>query len=978
MLQIEHILECINGLIGPNYTKLYEEKLKVLEKEPGYGAFLATIAANSSQGLDVFVRQMACILLKGFIKNSWDSISDDEKTKIKSILPPCLSDPSHKIRTAMAMCIGRIGSYDWPERWPTLVDELIGCIRPQQTEAGEHLLNGAIQCLEILCDPEYLDEDQTKKMIEIVFPRTVGYMVLMDKKLSVAISPSIDTWIKIFTRFLSKRIEVRGSDKTINEEFTILAGILEILTTLFTDLPKRMSRYVEGLLPPIWNLFTSTYPLYEKSEILPDGTIPIDLDEDVTRVDFLVSQLLGDKKYRNLFEPFLNQLFYNSMLYLQMTYDLMLQWQNDTNQFLDTEDDSSFTARVVSGNLILRVCELYKEQGLKALFETIQALLQKAQDKQQNPNWWRIREASILALCITSELYANNKNKIFDVNSFLTNYLVQDFNLQGDSDQIVLLKSRSIICASKFSSYADTQISLEFFKKAIEMVGFESNPLPTKIAAIKAIGNFMSAVPMDILIQLVPPIVKSTIALLPQLTEDSLLVVLDSLIQMTKINKDITGELEPILTPSLLSTWTSYANDPQISEDIKEIFKIICTAPKSYPGIIQHLAQTFEIILKSHDQPLYLSMSESAVDILGVVISSYREAVDPNILDQLLAPLISIILTGEGSIVKAALVALQPFIYRIPPTFMVQWKHPNGYTGLQCIFLIIQKNLPVQDEFLSMNVPPLISGVILKYTDYIQQDIPKLLDLGLSTLHTCKLPSFKQALISIFARLVLLYPEQVIDYLYNIKTTNGSTALEFLLNEWNKYHEDIQDKLNLNVSVMALVKILNMNDPRIESLIIDGALIDDGLPRTRRMVSKKDLKYTRVRAIDRMINNLYDTLQLESMDQRKVKKYNPESDEEDDFDEDLYEEAQEQDGDGDDSFAPAEDYEDIIEEADALQNDSEYDLYDPISKEDPLYSLDIVKYIGTFLISLPESNPALREKVQSTVRDNIVKYMENL
>ncbi|KYQ89174.1 actin binding protein [Tieghemostelium lacteum] len=1025
MINRDVILECLNGVLGGIDVQKFQDKLDSLAKEQGFGLILTEISVGSNN-FSVDTRQLSCVILKKFIDEHWDDdsiepdennntltiiiISEQEKSRIKELLSPCLSDSSSKIRTAIAMCIGKIGCYEWPTKWPSLMDDLIKCILPPSSLNNKNLFNGALKCLEILFDPEYLEAEHLIKLVQVVFPifhqmllnlemelevhikiigifkAIVNFVTLVgayDKQFNNVFVKLLPTWVDIFTFYLSKQVSVA---EQMNELFTVQTGILEILAMLFEDtvLRKKMVKFVSKLLPPVWSLFNGSFSHYERTEILGDYTLrQLMVDKNVTRIDSLVSSLfeflvsiIDIKVYRENYQNHLQGILYNCLLYIQMSSDLVEQYENDTNQFLELEADNKYIPRIMSMQLITKIVDTFRLVGLKSLFTAIQTHFAKSEDRQ-NPNWWRYRESSIVVLYQLHDYFVASREKVFDFSQLLRVILSKDILETGDQTHLLILRGASLKCASKYSKGVAPELSLPYLTHSVEILIHQTIPLSLKVQAMEAISGFSPNVPKENLKIYIPSIIKGIIDLLPQITDLALTLALDALLSIVKVDQDITGTYEHLITPQLLRTWTAYSHDDLISQDIKEIFKLVCLCPKSYPGILQRLFETLNIILEPKTTNIYSGILESAIDILGVVMANYKDRFETIILDKLFAPLVSILMQQDNQkpVVKASLCALVPFIYRIPAQEIVNWKHPIlGYQGVMNIFVVIQKYLSDEDEFIALNVPPLITGILLRYNEYITNDVHGILTMVLNTFYKCRVPSFKQSLISIFTRLIYQHTSNVIDFLNTVPSPLGSnqTAFTFLLNEWCKYHADIQNKLDLNLSVLCFMKLYTLGDKRLDGLMVDDEVVLEGT--TRSATAKLNEKWTTCPFYIKVTRLLIATLELESMDKATLKKFQMEQykqnqTEEEDFDEDLYVDDDgddyEEDDNENDGFDDADKYD--LDGGEYDENDFDFELeeaYDPISKEDPIYHVDIAVQIKEFLHNLQNlTTPTVFEQV---------------
>ena len=92
------------------------------------------------------------MLLKQYVRVHWDGsdesfaapeVTELDKAAIKALLPRGLADPNSKVRTAVAMAIASIAHWEWPEKWPGLIEDLTRALG----SADLNLVRGSIRCL---------------------------------------------------------------------------------------------------------------------------------------------------------------------------------------------------------------------------------------------------------------------------------------------------------------------------------------------------------------------------------------------------------------------------------------------------------------------------------------------------------------------------------------------------------------------------------------------------------------------------------------------------------------------------------------------------------------------------------------------------------------------------------------------------------------------------------------------------------------
>jgi hypothetical protein len=92
---------------------------------------------------------------------------------------------------------------------------------------------------------------------------------------------------------------------------------------------------------------------------------------------------------------------------------------------------------------------------------------------------------------------------------------------------------------------------------------------PLKIGACKAICSFCPNLSKEVLAPYLPTILTGTMALAVGATQDTLHLVLDTVLVAARVDPTITAKYESTITPYLLAIWSKNSNDPLISSAIE-------------------------------------------------------------------------------------------------------------------------------------------------------------------------------------------------------------------------------------------------------------------------------------------------------------------------------------------------------------------------------------------------------------------------
>jgi exportin-2 (importin alpha re-exporter) len=101
--------------------------------------------------IDITIRTAGAIAFKNYIKRNWgrpidfpeepDRIHESDREAIKSMIVPMMLKSPVSIQKQFSDAIQIIGKYDFPKKWPQLIDEMI-----EKFQTGDfHLINGVLK-----------------------------------------------------------------------------------------------------------------------------------------------------------------------------------------------------------------------------------------------------------------------------------------------------------------------------------------------------------------------------------------------------------------------------------------------------------------------------------------------------------------------------------------------------------------------------------------------------------------------------------------------------------------------------------------------------------------------------------------------------------------------------------------------------------------------------------------------------------------
>ena len=169
------------------------------------------------------------------------------------------------------------------------------------------------------------------------------------------------------------------------------------------------------------------------------------------------------------------------------------------------------------------------------------------------------------------------------------------------------------------------------------------------------------------------------------------------------------------------------------------------------------------------------------------------------------------------------------------------WTNEEGKGGLEVCLLVIDRLLSSEmDDYAAGEVGGL-AGVLVEKAgaEQLGTFLPAILKALVFRAASTEQPGFVQSLMMVFARLTIISPKEVVDFLGGTPI-GDKTALAVILNKWLEYTSNFAGSDEIRENAMALSKIFALGDPRLNEIMVKGELIPDTSNRIKtRSRSKK-------------------------------------------------------------------------------------------------------------------------------------------
>ncbi|GMN38872.1 hypothetical protein TIFTF001_008103 [Ficus carica] len=830
---------------------------------------------------------------------------------------------------------------------PTLVPVLFPCL------------------LTIVSSTQVYDKHLRAKALSIVYSCTsmLGVMSgVYRKEASDLVVPMLKPWMDQFSVILNHPVQSEDPD-----DWSIRMEVLKCLNQFVQNFPSLAESEFTIIVGPLWQTFVTSLKVRSSiivTEDLYEGRYDSDGSEKsfdsfvIQLFEFLLT-IVGSAKFVQVVMNNIKELVYYTVAFLQITEQQAHTWLMDANQFVSDEDDATYSSRVSGALLLEEVVTVAGVEGINAILDAAKERFSESQREKAAGSavWWRLREATLFALASVSEqLLEAEDSEMISVG--LRDLLEQIITEDGGSGvhEYPFLYARIFISVAKFSSLISRNVLEHFLLATIRAIGMDLPP-PVKVGACRALSQLLPEANKGIIQSELMTLFSSLTDLLNQASDETMLLVLETIQAAIKAGHELSASIEPIISPVILNMWLSHVSDPFISIDAIEVLEALKNAPGCiHPLVSRILPYLGPILNKPQQQPDGLVAGSldlnSPTDVVKAVYDVCFDAVIRIVLQ-----------SDDHSEMQNATECLAALISGGRQD-MLSW----GDSGF-----IMRSLLDVASRLLD---PDLESSGSLFVGSYIlqlilhlpSQMLPHIRDLAAALVRRMKsvqIVGLKSSLMVIFARLAHLSApnvEQLIDLLISIPVEGHDNSFVYLMSEWTKQQGEIHGAYQIKVTTSALALLLSTRHPELAKINVQGNIIKAASGITTRSKAKlAPDQWTVVPLPEKILALLADAL-VEIQEQVLA------DDEEDSDWEEVQAEDVEAEKDllysaGATSFGrPTHEH---LEAMAKVFNEDQEDGYedDLISVSDPLNQINLANYLADFFVKFSQCDGQLVDQL---------------
>ncbi len=461
----QQVSHCMSQLALPNPPdlKAVEQTLVALAKLPGFGQAMATIV--SDQQANAQQKNLAAILLRELsVGKYWvldpDTsfiVPDAEKAAIRQVIVNGLLSSISVVRIQSATAIAHIGSMDWPEQWPGLLEQLLqwasGNAPVSEGEMRNLVIDGALRTLvyftehigsdhiiaasstilpvilRVWQDVSALDTVLRCKFATKVIAIVQGLLSAL-APLAHARDPNAQALVK---EIIPQALSVAGTPLSLPQltpsACRVKQAVLDLLGCVLEHFAKALDAHALPLVQSLVSFIARVGAAYERVDVaggevgqsLSGGAMHEEIvqgdqaspdydsehsEQSLNAVSMHATGLLvrlitaPNRKLSKLLQSSAQELVALVLPFMQIPAETLDDWLDDPDAFVSAEEEDSLDASL-RGNVIDFMGDAYREwdfDALGAVAKHCLAVLSPTGARAGAAAAWKMQEAALLVL----------------------------------------------------------------------------------------------------------------------------------------------------------------------------------------------------------------------------------------------------------------------------------------------------------------------------------------------------------------------------------------------------------------------------------------------------------------------------------------------------------------------------------------------------------------------------------------------------
>lgn len=825
--------------------------------------FVKSVLGLVSPELDINVLQGVLLTLKVVIQKHWNAgfeqfqgppISSTVKGNIRDFLIKAIAWPDRRIRLLIANLISLVGSVDYPDEWPDLLESIVALVSLED----HNTVDGAVLVLkdlisDTLSNCEFFNYGQsimtalysfiskkdnkwfsTQTNAVECYRHSIQFFLMGEDSQQTVINHYIKStlgqWLDLFNSVLNEQHVIKDSavKKTEEEEEEDDLELYNLKRTVLNTLIEVESAFTSFLTSKQVEvtLQTTIELLYSLCKTPVDEASEEKIDLILADISFI--QTCVDSEIN---EPVKN-LYQNQGESLKPLILCLLELSKadipDLELFVSEEMDLSIekSLRAATGVLITSfktpdilslVWSIGSTQGLTYLESSM--YLAGEIIRQNDLSKQRLDSTTLLPMVSTCK-------------SMLS---VESFN-EEITPRVIIFAS---LIASCLGGRIDGSMKQLFLDSSI---GLASNARSTPFVQAacllslkryaKISGDIQLAKHQETLFQMITFLAQDASEDTPTLLAEALRIVL-------RFNFEVA--LKSSAAIELLFTLASKdASNIELIDELSRLMAEIVESATRHDRFtdicdisVPHIVQGLNSVEYSPERAL-------GMELLNKIIAKGPDPMIPSFVEFVLPPLHNIIMHSDDSeLIEHASEGLVLLIEKAKAQLGTD-------LGLRIISDMTEKLLdPATDDSALLFCPSLLESIFFKYSSELQTHWPRILQMAIFRLNSMTHHLILEGMLNFFCSLVLKSPTALMVLLSPLEV-NEQPAINILMKCWLGNFDILQGMEDIDMHVEALQKLYNLQSPQLQSVLVEGDLevADDGVILTRSKT--KNLKYKQI------------------------------------------------------------------------------------------------------------------------------------
>eukprot|EP00762_Andalucia_godoyi_P005304 ANDGO_06728.mRNA.1 Importin subunit beta-5 len=554
----------------------------------------------------------------------------------------------------------------------------------------------------------------------------------------------------------------------------------------------------------------------------------------------VLNTLIGNFRISHFLVPYCEQVLSCAAHLIQITPDQASVWMEDPNAYVVNEDDSSaeFTVRLVCLDLVFHFLEAFDDAAtsMDAVWKSIGPLLANSED-------WRSREAGLAVFSALVQKDAACFGQWAARHGPGISALVREWLSADLSSGNPFIRGRALAlvpCLSPFVSIHLPAAVPGILELVVFAVVSPKQPIPVRMSSCKALhalcGNADALKQFESKFGVqVPGILSALQTIAGDLESDSLQLVLESMRSMCRIIEKVN-----LNDADLLNLWNHHFSvlfrllesnheDPMTCDMIVDDVCTLLKLPNCRVVFSQQFMPTVTRSLALFNDPKFVHSCLYALEILRRFVDS-ADLTSPyltTLFSELFGQLVRITTsTDQTMLLQRSLDCLRSFLRVVPISVFI-----SSSEYITSLFGVVSHLVSGDvNESALLSLGAFLSVFVTKFSSLASyEQLTALIKIVAQRLFSTQSHSLKRTLIVFFAKLVFADPITIVSYLSSVMQEDGSSLSLFqgLLLSWTSLQSEMLARYEANVSVSALTKLFFFNSP----------LMDITLPQVREVES---------------------------------------------------------------------------------------------------------------------------------------------